>query len=86
MSYKQNTSQCECHECTQARYRMSFRYQLDQATNPIRTVAPTEPIPPSLHGTRSPEPGRPKTDLQRIQESYSCGHQTYKPGDVKENL
>ena len=27
---------CECHECTQARYRLSFEWQLDQAFRPMR--------------------------------------------------
>jgi hypothetical protein len=28
--------ECNCHDCTQARYRMSFQYQLDKAMNPIQ--------------------------------------------------
>lgn len=44
---QQNPPQCECHDCTQARYRTSFQYQLDQAMNPIRAVVSTEPIPSS---------------------------------------
>ena len=33
--------ECNCHDCTQARYRMSFRFQLDQAfdNNKLRVVA-----------------------------------------------
>lgn len=31
-------TRCECHECTQARYRMSFQYQMDRAFNPITNV------------------------------------------------
>lgn len=37
--------ECNCHECTQARYRMSFRYQLDQALNPIQGVSQQLPAP-----------------------------------------
>lgn len=31
---------CECHDCTQARYRGSFQWQMDQATSNTPTSAP----------------------------------------------
>jgi hypothetical protein len=34
---------CECHECTQARYRMSFEWQLDQGR-----AKPQAPLMPSM--------------------------------------
>jgi len=27
-----NKERCECHECTQIRYKTSFQYQLERAT------------------------------------------------------
>jgi hypothetical protein len=29
---------CQCHECTQARYRGSFQWQIDQASIPQATI------------------------------------------------
>ena len=34
---------CECHECTLARYRTSFQWQIDQAMGRGAANVPTEP-------------------------------------------
>jgi hypothetical protein len=39
---------CDCHECTQARYRLSFQGQIDQAMTPRRNPDSLEQ-PSPLH-------------------------------------
>jgi hypothetical protein len=39
-----NHESCECHECTQARYRTSFQWQLDEllrSSGEVITVKPS---------------------------------------------
>lgn len=43
-----NQEICNCHECTQVRYRMSFQYQIDSALNPISRVSDQKPDPESF--------------------------------------
>jgi hypothetical protein len=45
---------CECHECTQARWKTSFEYQINQIY-PRDTSPISNPAPPIL----PPQPGQP---------------------------
>jgi hypothetical protein len=38
--YQGQTTRCECHECTQARYKMSIQYQFDSAMNHSQQARP----------------------------------------------
>lgn len=38
----ENHKKCECHECTQARYRSSMQYQIDCALRPRIVEVPIE--------------------------------------------
>jgi hypothetical protein len=58
---------CDCHECTQARYKMSVTYQLESVLNPIAataicaTAAQTIPDSPADHE----EPCKPAAQATR---------------------
>jgi len=67
-----NVEQCECHDCTQARYRQSFRYQFDQAMNPIK------------HPTIAPKPEAPRdVPSHLIRDSQTlCGLTKWEQGNV----
>lgn len=73
------TEQCNCHECTQARYRTSFQYQVDQALQ-----RPTQLLEPEVSdGIRdllsmsdtylNHSPGSPSYSRDLIIEAYRRG-------------
>lgn len=60
-AHNQQTWQCECHDCTQARYRQSFQFQLDSAMR-------------NTHAAGQPDAPKGETPLVRwepnFEESY----------------
>jgi hypothetical protein len=58
----QERRQCECHKCTQVRYRMSFQWQIDQAfmrpqmdPDSLAQPSPLRYVPSITSGTSSPQ-------------------------------
>lgn len=43
---------CECHECTQARWKLSFQYQIESALHPQQGILGVyDPAYPKVQGT-----------------------------------
>jgi hypothetical protein len=40
--HSEQLERCECHECTQARWKMSIQGQIEQAFRPARALDSTE--------------------------------------------